>query len=215
MGKYANRVVWRRRSVTREENEENAAPQALPGARTRATPQRYVLLCYVLPCSVMLCSVLVHPVLFCSVLFWASLTNPTKLTQTNTTSPQHHTTATQWGPTNAIRHRGRRGKMGKPAPKAPGGLIFRSRRRRENGNSAPKAPGDFCILTSIRETLGKSGCSGGKGRGRRPAVSGVSTGTTFWEPGHCGPRPPEAELAPRLSCPKFNDVERHQPDCPE
>eukprot|EP00661_Eupelagonemidae_sp_cell13_P021752 gene21752-biopygen10198 len=52
--------------AAREENEENAAPQALPGARIRATPQRYVLLCYVLPCSVMFCSMLVYPVLFCS-----------------------------------------------------------------------------------------------------------------------------------------------------
>eukprot|EP00661_Eupelagonemidae_sp_cell13_P025602 gene25602-biopygen10524 len=43
--------------AAREENEENAAPQAPPGARTRATPQRYVLLCYVLPCSVVYCSV--------------------------------------------------------------------------------------------------------------------------------------------------------------
>eukprot|EP00661_Eupelagonemidae_sp_cell13_P015500 gene15500-biopygen15737 len=78
--------------AAREEDEENAAPQALPGARTSATPQRYVLLCYVLPWSVIFCSVLVHPVLSCSVLLWASLTNPTKRTQTNTTPPQHHTT---------------------------------------------------------------------------------------------------------------------------
>eukprot|EP00661_Eupelagonemidae_sp_cell13_P009092 gene9092-biopygen154 len=43
--------------AAREENEANAAPQAPPGARTRATPQRYALICYVLPCPVMFCSV--------------------------------------------------------------------------------------------------------------------------------------------------------------
>eukprot|EP00661_Eupelagonemidae_sp_cell13_P024346 gene24346-biopygen7391 len=127
--------------AAREENEENAAPQAPPGARTRATPQRYVLLCYVLPCSVLYCSVLLHPVLSCSVLFWASLTNPSR----------HHHNTTQLNPVgtkNAIWHRGRRGKVGKPAPKAPGELISRRRRRRENEKSAPKAPRFFWILTS-------------------------------------------------------------------
>eukprot|EP00661_Eupelagonemidae_sp_cell13_P025666 gene25666-biopygen15053 len=43
--------------AAREENEENAAPQALPGARTRTTPQRYIRLYYVLPCSVLFCYV--------------------------------------------------------------------------------------------------------------------------------------------------------------
>eukprot|EP00661_Eupelagonemidae_sp_cell13_P005068 gene5069-biopygen17615 len=46
------------------------------------------------------------------------------------------------------------GKVGKPAPKAPGELIIRRRRRRENEKSAPKAPGMFWTLTP------KSGGSG-------------------------------------------------------
>eukprot|EP00661_Eupelagonemidae_sp_cell13_P012773 gene12773-biopygen4967 len=99
-----NRLGEARLRAAREENEENAAPRALPGARTRATPQRYVLLCYVLPCSVLFGSVLVHPVLACSVLVWVSLTNPSKQTQTNTTPPQHPSGDQK----HAIRHRGRR-----------------------------------------------------------------------------------------------------------
>eukprot|EP00661_Eupelagonemidae_sp_cell13_P024151 gene24151-biopygen17892 len=77
--------------------------------REYANPPRSVLFHHVLPCSAMFYAVLVHPVLFCSVLFRASSTNPTKPTQTSTTTPQHHTSATQWGP-----------KKCNPAPRAPG-----------------------------------------------------------------------------------------------
>eukprot|EP00661_Eupelagonemidae_sp_cell13_P010303 gene10303-biopygen4769 len=116
--------------AAREENEGNAAPQALPGARTRATPQRYVLLCYVLPCSVMFCAVLVHPVLSCSVLFWASLTSPNKQTQTNTTQPQHHTIE----PSDDQKCN--------PAPRAPGESGGTSAQGAGGiDKSAPKAPG--------------------------------------------------------------------------
>eukprot|EP00661_Eupelagonemidae_sp_cell13_P011372 gene11372-biopygen16861 len=49
--------------------------------------------------------------------------NPTNPTQTNTTTPQHHNTATQWGPNC------------KAAPKVP-----------EKGEiTAPKAPGNWEI----------------------------------------------------------------------
>eukprot|EP00661_Eupelagonemidae_sp_cell13_P022279 gene22279-biopygen8739 len=51
----------------------------------------------------------------------------------------------------------------------------RRRRRRGNEKSAPKAP---VPDPQIWEILGKSGCSGGKGRGPGPGVSGVPTGTT-------------------------------------
>eukprot|EP00661_Eupelagonemidae_sp_cell13_P024543 gene24543-biopygen5941 len=47
--------------------------------------------------------------------------NPTKPTQTTATTPNHHTTAIQWGPQNAKR-RGRCRKNATPAPKAPGNL---------------------------------------------------------------------------------------------
>eukprot|EP00661_Eupelagonemidae_sp_cell13_P001405 gene1405-biopygen18305 len=131
--------------AAREENEENAAPQALPGARTRATPQCCVLLCYVLPC----------PVMFCSML---------------------------WGPKMQSGTEGAGGKVGKPAPKAPGELIIRRRRRRGNAKSAPKAPGEFWILPS------KPG-----GIWANPGAQAEKAGAqarNVRDPGHCGPAPP-------------------------
>eukprot|EP00661_Eupelagonemidae_sp_cell13_P009344 gene9344-biopygen19720 len=103
--------------------------------REHAIPPRSVRLHHVLPCSVMCCSVLLHPVL-CSVLFRASSTNPTKPTQTNTTTPQHHTTATQWGPkmqSGAEGTGGKAVKAGAQAQACPGcplGLLLFGGRER-------------------------------------------------------------------------------------
>eukprot|EP00661_Eupelagonemidae_sp_cell13_P021608 gene21608-biopygen13210 len=65
----------------------------LPGSALHCS----ALLRSVLFCSVLFCPVLSYVVLSCPVLL-CSLPNPTKPTQTNTTTPQHHTPATQWEP---------------------------------------------------------------------------------------------------------------------
>eukprot|EP00661_Eupelagonemidae_sp_cell13_P021581 gene21581-biopygen13207 len=125
-----------------------AAPQAPPGRRMEKMQRRrrcqeqehaqphkamccYAMFCHVLLCFVLCWFILFFPVLFCSVLFWASLTNPTELTQTNTTPPQHHTTEPSGDQKNAIRHRGRRGKSGRTSAQGVGGIDNRRRRRRE------------------------------------------------------------------------------------